>query len=344
MSKLGFGIVGTGLIAGAIADALSKSAKATLVAVSSRKMETAQQFVKTRAGVAAVQGVDSLLARNDVQAVYVATPTAVKEEIARAAIEADKHVLVDKPFVSWESLRRIIDLAAARGIAFMDATHFVHHPRTTIIKNAIPEKIGTPKSLHTAFYFPLSDRNNIRFDVSQEPMGALGDMGWYSMRAIVEYLQPEGKVITAVTSPEYDEKTGAIVRTSGLIAFEGGKVSTFDVGYTAGATLMDLQLLGTTGMIGIDDFVLVWANSWAFQSPESTTGYSYRSGIGTRADITFIATPAHVAQEVSMLDHFSEIALSGKKNDYIAASLRTQEYIDTLWMATASNVPAPARI
>ena len=218
------------------------------------------------------------------------------------------------------------------------------------VENQVEERRGSSGSDHIALVYDQVLR--MQFDlgvgfteqVSKEPMGALGDMGWYSMRAIVEYLQPEGKVITAVTSPEYDEKTGAIVRTSGLIAFEGGKVSTFDVGYTAGATLMDLQLLGTTGMIGIDDFVLVWANSWAFQSPESTTGYSYRSGIGTRADITFIATPAHVAQEVSMLDHFSEIALSGKKNDYIAASLRTQEYIDTLWMATASNVPAPARI
>lgn len=36
------------------------------------------------------------------------------------------------------------------------------------------------------FYFPFSDRENIRFDPTDEPMGAVGDMAWYSMRAVVE--------------------------------------------------------------------------------------------------------------------------------------------------------------
>jgi hypothetical protein len=40
--------------------------------------------------------------------------------------------------------------------------------------------------LHTAFYFPFPDRS-IRFDV-KEPMGALGDMAWYSMSAMVKHL------------------------------------------------------------------------------------------------------------------------------------------------------------
>ena len=48
--------------------------------------------------------------------------------------------------------------------------------------------------------------------------------------------------------PERDPATTPIVRASGLIAFEGGEVSTFDVGYTAATVLMDLQLLGTAGV------------------------------------------------------------------------------------------------
>ena len=137
--------------------------------------------------------------------------------------------------------------AAAKGVVFMDATHFVHHPRTAAIRAATAEKIGSPRSLHTAFYFPFSDRNNIRFDPKQEPMTALGDMAWYSMRAVVEYLRPAGRITKAATVPERDPEYHAIVRASGLIAFDSGEVSTFDVGYTAGTILMDLQLLGTNG-------------------------------------------------------------------------------------------------
>jgi hypothetical protein len=220
----------------------------------------------------------------------------------------------------------------------MDATHFVHHPRTAAIKAATAEKIGLPKSLHTAFYFPLTDRNNIRFNVEQEPTGALGDMAWYSMRAVVEYLRPEGPITSAVLIPERDPITKAIVRAEGLIAFAGGEVSTFDVGYTSGAVLMDLQLLGTTGVIGVDDFVLDWATSWAmFQNdPKNKTGYTHRTGMASRAEITFVATPCTTPQQVAMLDNFADIAGSGnelKMREHAAASIRTQEYLDALWVA-----------
>ena len=339
MSQLGFGTIGTGMIAGVIADAIAESTNAKLVAVSSRRIENAQSFAAKHEGVAAVQGIDSLLARGDVDAVYIATPTAAKEEVALAAIAAGKHVLVEKPFADHASVLRMTRAASARGVAFMDATHFVHHPRTAAIRAASAEKIGAPRSLHTTFYFPLSDRTNIRFDLKQEPMGALGDMAWYSMRAVVEYLRPEGRITKVVMVPECDPQTTVIVRASGLIAFDGGEVSTFDIGYTAGTCIMDLQLLGTTGVIGMDDFVLDWANSFAFKNPDLKAGYTHRTGMATRKDATFVPTPAKTAQEVAMIETFAELSASGNaagRAGYAEASLKTQEYLDALWVAAVS--------
>ncbi len=336
-TKLGFAIVGTGMIAGVIANAVEKSTNAKLCAVSGRRIETAKTFVRDRNGVDPVQGFENLLGHPDVEAVYIATPTAPKEEIALAAIEAGKHVLVDKPFVDKASVERMTSAAMAKGVVWMDATHFVHHPRTAEVKRVTPEKLGLPRSLHTAFYFPFSERDNIRFDVQQEPMGAIGDMAWYSMRAIVEYLRPSGNVEKVATVAERDPETGSVVRASGLISFTSGEVSTFDIGYTAGAALMDLQLLGTTGVISMDDFVLDWANSWAFQSAESKTGYSYRTGPTTRADVMFLTTPTSTPQEVLMVQNFVDLANSqdgGKRSAWCEASLKTQEFLDTIWSAS----------
>ena len=277
MSQLGFGVVGTGMIAAAVANAIGKSKKAKLVAVSSRSLENGEKFVSKRPGVAVVAGVESLLRRTDVEAVYIAAPTAAKEAIALAAIAAGKHVLVDKPMVDRGSVLRMTKAADAVKVVFMDATHFVHHPRTGAIQTAIAEKIGTPRSLHTAFYAPIVDRSNIRFDAKQEPMTALGDMAWYSMRAVVEYLRPRGQIAKVATVAERDSETGAIVRAAGMIAFESGEVSTFDVGYTAGTTIMNLQLLGTKGVIEMDDFVLDWNGSFAFKNPDIEAGYFYRN-------------------------------------------------------------------
>jgi predicted dehydrogenase len=334
--SLGFGIVGPGMIAGVVAEAIGKSSLAVLTAVSSRRLDNAARFSANYPGAAAVEGASALLGRPDVDAVYIATPTVAKEAIALAAIAAGKHVLVDKPFVDLASARRMTEAASAAGVVFMDATHFVHHPRTALIRAAVPDKIGKPQSLHTTFYFPFSDRANIRFDASQEPMTALGDMAWYAMRAVVEYLQPAGAVTRAVTVPERDPQSGAIIRASGLIAFASGEVSTFDVGYTAGTVLMDLDLLGTTGVIRMDDFVLDWANSWSFRNPENPAGYYHRTGMATRRDITFIPTPAETPQEVSMIDSFAGLAASGDSTARTAhskATLLTQQYLDALWQA-----------
>jgi predicted dehydrogenase len=336
MSQLGFGVVGTGMIAAVVADAIAKSTKGKLVAVSSRRLENAEKFVRQRQGVAAVAGVDHLLSRADVGAVYIAAPTAAKEAIALAAIAAGKHVLVDKPFADHSSVLRMTKAADAAKVLFMDATHFVHHPRTGAIQTAIKEKIGAPRSLHTAFYAPIVDRSNIRFDAKQEPMTALGDMAWYSMRAVVEYLRPRGQITKAATAAERDSQTGAIVRAAGVIAFDSGEVSTFDVGYTAGTTIMNLQLLGTTGAIEMDDFVLDWNGSFAFKNPGIEAGYFYRAEKPTRKDLNFLHTPTKVAQEVLMIDDFAELAATGNakgRAEYAEASLRTQEYLDAIWKA-----------
>jgi len=161
-------------------------------------------------------------------------------------------------------------------------------------------------------------------------------MAWYSMRAVVEYLRPAGRLTQAVTVPERDPQTKAIVRASGLVAFESGEISTFDVGYTAGTVLMDLQLLGTTGVFSRDDFVLDWEGSWAFQHPASQAGYFHRTGMAAREEISFHPTPAAIAAEVGMVDNFAALARAGggsRRGAYAEATLRTQEYLDALWRA-----------
>ncbi|MGH7243806.1 MAG: Gfo/Idh/MocA family protein [Phycisphaerales bacterium] len=338
MATFRFGIIGPGMIAGALANAIGKSKNATLTAVSSRRLANAKAFAAKYPGAIPCEGVDALLARPDVDAVYIATPTTAKEPIALQAIASGKHVLVEKPFADAKSVERMTSAAAARGVLFMDATHFVHHPRTAAIQSALASRLGSPRSLHTAFYFPLSDRSNIRFDRTLEPAGVLGDLGWYSARAIVEYLRPQRKVSKALTVTELDPPTGTIIRAAGLIAFDGREVSTFDVGFTCPTVIMDLQLTGTNGVVAMDDFVLDWSGSWSFKDPALKAGYTYRTKMATRRDVQFIETPASIAQEVQMIDSFAEIARSGderRRSAHAAATLRTQEILDAMW--TAAN-------
>ena len=336
MQPFRFGIVGPGFIAGVIADAIESSGSSELTVVSSRTLSNAERFVQTRPETRAVQGIDALLAADDIDAVYVATPTSAKEAIALAAIAAGKHVLVDKPLASLESAERITSAARDAGVLYMDATHFPHHPRTETLRTAIAERLATANSLHTAFYFPFSERNNIRFDTTAEPMGALGDMAWYSMRAVVEYLQPEAELASVAAVAQRDAETNAIVRVGGQVAFADGKASTFDVGYTASTAVMDLSLLGSSGVISMDDFVLDWTNSFAFENPDIPTGFVFRTGLATRAQTEFIATPSSIPQEVLMVEHFAAAAREADpaaREAYAKTSVQTQRYLDAVFAA-----------
>ncbi|WP_234840453.1 Gfo/Idh/MocA family protein [Sinorhizobium meliloti] len=172
MTKVKIGIVGTGFIATILAPQIQSSKKARLDAVSSRTLAKAESFVANYPGAIAVEGADQLIARDDGDAVYIATPTSAKEDVASRALTAGKHVLIEKPLHSAASFKRLSALARQKGLVLMDATHFVHHPRTSAMRQRLAALIGAPRSLHTMFYFPFSDRENIRFDPSDEPVGA----------------------------------------------------------------------------------------------------------------------------------------------------------------------------
>lgn len=339
MTAFGFAIVGTGSIAGSVADAIEAAANARLVAVASRTLAKAEAFVAERSGAQAVEGVPALLARDDVDAVYVAIPTALKEAVALAAIAAGKHVLVDKPFVDTRSVERMAHAAKTDDRVFMDATHFVHHPRRHAVGAALAESVGRPRALHSVFYIALEDRANIRFDPAREPMGALGDVGWYCMRAIVEYLQPQGAVTQASAFCQRDPETDAVTQVTGLLAFDSGESATFGAGFQSTTMVDEISLFGDRGVITMDDFAMNWTNSIAFQAPDVPTGYVHRCGSMTRKDFAFVEIPSETPQQVLMIQNFADLAASGSQEaraDYVAATITTQHYLDTVW-ATISE-------
>ena len=236
ITTLCFGIVGTGMIANVVAQAIKDANGAKLVAVASRTKKSADEFAKKHSAEAVFDSWEQLVESGFVDAVYICTPTSVREDVAIAAAKNKKHVLAEKPFASLASVHRIVDEAKKSGVAFMDATHFVHHPRTKKVQAEIHDLVGTVQAIRACFFFPFMDRTNIRFDPKKEPTGAVGDMAWYSMRAITEYMQDRGELRSLSATAERDHKTGAVVRGAGLALFQDGKTSTFDFGYNAGVS------------------------------------------------------------------------------------------------------------
>ena len=96
-SPLGFAIVGTGMIAGYHAQAITQTPGAKLVGVVSRSPDKGPAFAAKHGIPVITATVDEMVARPDVHVINVTTPSGAHLEPALVAIRAGKHVVVEKP-------------------------------------------------------------------------------------------------------------------------------------------------------------------------------------------------------------------------------------------------------
>ena len=93
------------------------------------------------------QGWRSLVERDDIDAVAIATPPAPHREMVLAAVAAGKHVLCEKPFaLDGAEAAEMAEAAAAAGRTAMIAHEFRHAPQRAQIRRLIAEGyIGEPR-------------------------------------------------------------------------------------------------------------------------------------------------------------------------------------------------------
>jgi scyllo-inositol 2-dehydrogenase (NADP+) len=113
-SRVGVGIIGFGRIGAEHAGWLAAASNARAVAVADAT--PARQAVARDRGLTVYDAIPAMLADPAVDAVLVATPTAMHFEHASAALAAGKHVLVEKPMaLDLPQSRELVRLAAGRG-------------------------------------------------------------------------------------------------------------------------------------------------------------------------------------------------------------------------------------
>jgi len=326
VNTLRWGIVGTGGIANSMARMIKVADASEIGAVSSRRMETAQEFANDHGVPNSYDSWQEMINSDDVDAIYVATPTSVREEICIAAANGGKHVLGEKPFASLPSVKRITAACRDNNVAFMDGTHFVHHPRTLDIKANRDERLGFVWSVASAFQFNLGDRGNIRFNPELEPMGAIGDAGWYNMRAAVEYLPPDVVLDTVSAHLRRDEETGAAISGTGVLDFTDGSTSTWNCGFDSGAVVMDLRITGTGGVINIDDFLS--------QNRDGSADFLYRKGGWGGGTSDEINIPSEKPGAALMFEDMAAAAAdTSLREQWMTATENTQALLDAVWIA-----------
>jgi UDP-N-acetyl-2-amino-2-deoxyglucuronate dehydrogenase len=117
VAPLGFGIIGTGMIAGFHAQAIAAAHGAQLIGIAGRSEKNVAAFTAKYPAPFATTDVAALLARSDIQVVCITTPSGAHLAPALAAIRSGKHVIIEKPLeVTTARVDEIIQAAAVAGV------------------------------------------------------------------------------------------------------------------------------------------------------------------------------------------------------------------------------------
>ena len=193
---LNWGIIAPGGIANKLAEAVREFTAGTVVAVGSRDAGRAADFAE-RNGVSRSHGsYEDLVADDGVQAVYVASPHSGHREYALLAIEAGKHVLIEKALARNSSEVDDIFGAAQRNHVFaMEAMWTRHLPHIAEVRRRIAEgAIGEVVTVTADHGQALDLPNDHRLKDPALAGGALLDLGVYPISFTVDLLGPPQEV------------------------------------------------------------------------------------------------------------------------------------------------------
>ena len=326
---------------------------ARLVAVASRDRARARAFVDECEASApshpppdAVGSYEEVLDRDDVDAVYVPLPTGMRAEWVIRAAERGKHVLVEKPCaVDLPELERIVAACRKHGVQFMDGVMWFHSQRAEALRHSLRAGdtdggLGGIRRIATQFTFRAPDAfftDNIRAHGSLEPLGCLGDLGWYTIGFILWALHPRMP----------DAVDGRLLATAGVagapavptefageLFFRGqGGVPDTSASFFCSFLIEHQQWVhvsGTRGSLRIDDFVLPYfGNETGFTVSHPRfvqDGCDFRMERHDRhVAVEEYANGHPTAQETNLFRDFSALVLSGRRDErWPEMSLATQ--------------------
>ncbi len=143
---LRWGILGPGAIAASWASTVLKNSTQRIVAVASQTPGRAEEFARRFDVAAWHTRYEDLVAREDVDAVYVANQPNDHAQAALLALEAGKHVLVEKPFTKdVAEAERVFARAHEVGRLVMEAMWTRYLPQTDVARQLVESgAIGEP--------------------------------------------------------------------------------------------------------------------------------------------------------------------------------------------------------
>ena len=220
MKSFSWGILGTGGIAQAFVDDLSRAEAHCVGAVGSRSFDKAERFATPIVGAVAYGTYADLVADKNIDAIYVATPHPMHKEHALLAMNAGKPVLCEKPFaMSSAQAQSMIEASRKNNVALLEAMWTRYLPHIAKVREILSSNIlGEIQTVEADHGQRLADRGIARLVDPNLGGGALLDLGIYP----VSFAHLVLGAPTRITARAVMTDQGVDAQTSAIFDYKNG--------------------------------------------------------------------------------------------------------------------------
>jgi len=274
--RIGIVVVGYGYWGPNIVRNVMERPELRLTGVCERDPRQITEVSRRHPGTLVDRDLDAALADPRIQALAVATPPCTHHEIVRRALEAGKHVLVEKPLATTvgEAVD-LIRLAERRGLVLMPGHTFVYSPSVQKVRDLIREGVLGE------IYFVTSSRMNLG---KYQDHGVVLDLAPHDLSILAQWLDEPLVQVAATGRSVFREDVPEIAFLT--LTFASGAQANVQVSWLAPRKVRQMIVVGSRRMVhyedsAADDPVRIYDRGLEFDEPPSNFGeyrLTYRSG------------------------------------------------------------------
>lgn len=274
------GIIGAGRIAGFMANTMKGMTSVSRYAIAARDYERAQHFAEEYGFEKAYGSYEELVADEEVELVYIATPHSHHYDHVKLCLEHGKHVLCEKAFtVNERQAAELFAMAKEKGLLLTEAIWTRYMPmRKTLEEVLASGVIGRPHMLTANLSYLIDWKDRIA--KPELAGGALLDIGIYTLNfASMAF----GNDIEQITGTAVFNEYGMDMQENITLVYRDGRMAALNA---SARSLSDRRgiIYGDKGYIeteninnceGIRVYDLNRSLVASYDTPQQITGYEY---------------------------------------------------------------------
>jgi predicted dehydrogenase len=219
---------------------------------------------------------EDLLADSELEAVAIATPVSSHYPLALAALEAGKHVFIEKPLAASSTEGRELQrVADERGLTLMPGHTFLYSPPVNMIRDLIHSG-----DLGDIYFISMS---RVNLGLHQSDVSVAWDLGPHDFSILRYWLEQTPSHLSAMSRSCVFPQIPDVAFIN--LEYEGGAIAHVELSWLAPSKLRRTTVVGSEKMIVYDDVsstepVRVFDSGVMLRDPQSFGEFqlSYRTG------------------------------------------------------------------